>query len=292
LSRDAAIAAALAQAGLPARIESRRALSGGCILGAERLTLAGGVQVAVKSASGPVCALLAGEAAGLEALHRAATLAVPEPLGLGETGEAAALVMRYVEPGDPARAQGAAFGHDLARLHAADAGRRYGFHMDNHLGATVQPNAWCDDWVTFTAERRLGHQAALARASGALEPDTIARIERLCERLDRFLPRHPKPALLHGDLWAGNALPGADGRVAVVDPAAHVGDGWADVAMMRLFGGFPASCLDAYAEAVHDHEGAADRIAVYQLYHVLNHVNLFGGGYAGQAAALLRRLGC
>ncbi len=291
MSRDAAIAAALAQAGLTAQIAARRPLSGGCILGAELLDLAGGERVVAKSASGAARGLLAEEAAGLTALHATNTVAVPEPLGLGEVGDAAALVMAYVEPGRASREAWEAFGRDLARLHAADAGTRYGFHMDNHLGATPQPNGWADDWVEFTAARRLAHQAELARQRGALSLPELARVEALCRSLDRYLPRHPKPALLHGDLWAGNALPAAGGRIAVIDPAVHVGDGWADIAMMRLFGGFDPACFRAYGEGVGDRENVDERIAVYQLYHVLNHVNLFGRGYAGQALALLTRLG-
>jgi len=109
-----------------------------------------------------------------------------------------------------------------------------------------------------------------------------------------MIPDRPKPAWLHGDLWSGNALPttDADGssRIAVIDPAAYIGDGWADIAMMRLFGGFPAACFHAYEQCVDDDDRIEKRIAVYQLYHVLNHLNLFGRGYAGQALAIADRL--
>jgi fructosamine-3-kinase len=296
VSRDAAVAAALDAAGLPRDIVSRRRLAGGCLFGADVLTLAGGREVVAKSGPRSAGALLREEATGLRALHDTATVMVPAPLGIGEAGDdgagGAALVMSFVAPGRADAAGWAAFGRELAALHAADAGSSYGFHADNHLGATPQPNGWMDDWVVFTAERRLRHQATLARDRGLLESAEARRVETLCDRLDRYLPRRPRPALLHGDLWRGNAVPGAGGRVAVIDPAVHVGDGQADIAMMRLFGGFPEVCFDAYREVAGDPGDTGPRIAVYQLYHVLNHLNLFGRGYAGQAMSLLSRLGC
>lgn len=291
MSRDQAIACALAEAGLSASIVSREPLAGGCISGAELLRLDSGGAVVAKHGAGASAALFTGEAAGLRALNDTRTVAAPEPLGVARVGDAAAIVMTWIEPG---RADGAAwegFGRELAALHAADVGARYGFDADNHIGATPQPNGWMDDWVDFTVERRLLHQVDLARYRGVLSAAEVARVETLCARLDEHLPRHPKPALLHGDLWSGNALPTAHGRVAVIDPAVHVGDGWADIAMMRLFGGFHARCFDAYGEAAGEPEGVAGRIAVYQLYHVLNHVNLFGRGYAAQAMGLVARLG-
>ena len=288
----AGVEEALRAAGLPPRIVSASALAGGCVDGARKLVLADGRAVVAKAGPPDAAARFEAEAAGLRALRATRTVRVPAPLGFAATAHGAALVMEWVQPGGADAAAWRAFGADLARLHAADAGARYGFESDNFLGATAQPNGWCDDWVRFNVERRLQHQAALAGGRGLLHAGERARIDTLCARLDGVLPRRPKPALLHGDLWAGNALPGADGRVAAIDPAVHVGDGWADVAMMRLFGGFPPACLQAYAEAVSDHDGVDERIAVYQLYHVLNHVNLFGRGYAAQAMTLLSRLGC
>jgi fructosamine-3-kinase len=123
----------------------------------------------------------------------------------------------------------------------------------------------------------------------------VRRVERVIGRLETLIPQRPKPALLHGDLWSGNALTAVDEagaqRIAVIDPACSYGDGWADIAMMKLFGGFPSHCLDAYAAEADDRDGLEARLAVYQLYHVLNHVNLFGRSYAGQAMALVAALG-
>jgi fructosamine-3-kinase len=194
--------------------------------------------------------------------------------------------------GGAARRRGA----ELAALHACTdpRGRGYGFDGENHIGTTPQPNSWCADWVEFNAVHRLGHQLRLARDGGSLLAGEAQSFERVIDRLDSLLPRHPRPGLLHGDLWSGNALPtsggAAGGRVALIDPACSFGDGWADIAMMRLFGGFPPACFEAYAAANPDRDGLEERLAVYQLYHLLNHVNIFGRGYAAQALALAARL--
>jgi fructosamine-3-kinase len=219
---------------------------------------------------------------------------VPEVVEVGEHAGAAVLLMEGLDPVPAGERDWSRFGGELAALHAAAAGPAYGFDHDNHLGTTPQPNGWCDDWVRFNAERRLGHQLDLAARRGVLEPAEAAAVERVVARLGDLLPARPPPALLHGDLWHGNALAcaGGDGRVriALVDPACSFGDGWADVAMMRLFGGFPDSAFASYAAAAGSPPDIDDRIAVYQLYHALNHLNLFGRGYAAMVMGLVAKV--
>ena len=277
------------------RIDRVEDLSGGCIHRVQRLTLADGARIVVKLAEASRRGLFEEEAASLRALRATGTLRVPEVFAVAADERHAVIMMESLES---ARASGetwARFGESLAALHHAEAGSRYGFEMDNHLGTTPQPNRWCDDWVTFNREYRLGHQLRLARAGGGLSAAEANRVQRLIDRLDAFLPTAPRPALLHGDLWSGNALPTMDVaggvEIAVIDPATSVGDGWADIAMMKLFGGFAPATFERYAAEVTDHDLVSERLAVYQLYHVLNHVNLFGRGYAGQAMALLDGLG-
>jgi len=291
MNADRAIDAALKQAGLPTDIDSRQSLSGGCIFSAQALTLSNGRTIVAKTGSSNDARIFEEEATGLRALAETNTVAVPEPLGMAATDGAAALLMSFIERGSASDEAWQRFGAELAQLHDVDVGRRYGFDMDNHLGSTPQPNGWMDDWVEFNIEHRFQHQARLAKRSGVLNASELKRIDALCSGLDRHVPRQPKPALLHGDLWSGNALPTVDDRIAVIDPAVYIGDGWADIAMMKLFGGFAPACFEAYAEKVSDHDNVEQRIAVYQLYHVLNHANLFGRGYAGQAMSLLSRLG-
>ncbi|MHC5022314.1 MAG: fructosamine kinase family protein [Planctomycetota bacterium] len=285
------VAGALAAAGLCPDIIAARDLTGGCIHRVQQLTLADHTSVVVKINDAPCATLFEEEAAGLRALAATETVLVPRPHVAGVFDGAAMIVMSAIEVGSADDEAWRRFGDELAALHATDAGSRYGFDHDNHLGTTPQPNNGCDDWVEFNATRRLGHQLRLVRDARRLDEADCRRLDIVIDHLDRHLPRRPRPSLLHGDLWSGNALPAAGGRVAVIDPACSIGDGWADIAMMQLFGGFPAACFEAYAAAVEDHDGLPARIAVYQLYHVLNHVNLFGGGYAGQAMALARGLG-
>ena len=302
MTGSAAVERALAEAGLPSSVRNVRELSGGCIHRVCEITLDDGSSVIAKMNRADQVALFEEEAAALTALEETKTVLVPRPLGVGAyEGQAVLLITALAPgaPGAPGRSTEEAwrrFGAELAALHAADAGQRYGFHIDNHLGTTYQPNAFCDDWVVFNARYRLGFQVELGRQKGLLTEQEARRLETLIDRLDEFIPAAPRPSLLHGDLWSGNALPTTDergeARIAVIDPASYVGDGWADIAMMKLFGGFSPSCFDAYARAVDDHDRLEQRIAVYQLYHVLNHVNIFGRGYAGQAMALAGGLGC
>ncbi|TVQ54840.1 MAG: fructosamine kinase family protein [Phycisphaerales bacterium] len=270
-------------------------LSGGCIHRVQRLTLADGAQVVVKLTRAPNRRLFEEEAASLHALAETRTVRVPEVFAVDSDERHAAIVMESLEPARATDDAWARFGESLAAMHQAPAGSRYGFEMDNHLGTTPQPNDWCDDWVTFNLQHRFGHQLRLARDGGGLSAGEAKRVQQLIDRLDVFLPRTPKPAILHGDLWSGNALPtrDAEGRteIAVIDPATSVGDGWADIAMMKLFGGFAPAAFERYRAHVTDHDRVDQRLAVYQLYHVLNHVNLFGRGYTGQAMALLDTLG-
>jgi fructosamine-3-kinase len=291
---DVPIKHALAAAGLSTDVRSTSAMSGGCIHQVVKATLADGTEVVAKINVADELVIFEEEAAGLRALAGTRTVLVPQPLAVGAYASHAVLLMSHVPHGSGSSQAWRAFGEELAALHAVDVGQRYGFDVDNHLGSTYQPNAWSDDWVDFNARYRLGYQIELAQEHERLSAGEVRRIEKLIERLDDILPRRPKPALLHGDLWSGNALPSIDdgrSRIAVIDPACSIGDGWADIAMMRLFGGFAPECYEAYADVNRDHESVDRRVAVYQLYHLLNHVNLFGRGYAGQAMRVVGQLG-
>lgn len=290
-----AIEAALRQAAIGGRIESVRPMTGGCVSEVQKVTLDDGRALIVKVAPSALQHQLEAEQQGLRALAATRTVLTPQPLIMCVQGAHAALVMTFLVPAVWTPAAWIRFGEDLARMHAQAVGGRYGFDHDNFIGSTPQPNGWHDDWVEFNQVNRLGHQLRLARDGSRLDLEAVATIERTIERLDELIPRRPRPSLLHGDLWSGNVVPtqGDDGTVrgAVIDPACSIGDGLADLAMMRLFGGFPSECERAYESrsgtdlsSVQTHRA----IAVYQLYHVLNHANLFGGGYAGQAVSLAR----
>jgi fructosamine-3-kinase len=174
-------------------------------------------------------------------------------------------------------------------LHRATA-PAFGWERDNTIGRTRQPNRWCDDWVEFFVHMRLEPQLALAEARG--EPAALLDLGRaVCEHMGvLFTSYRPMPSLVHGDLWGGNWGVTRDGRPVVFDPSCYYGDREVDLAMTRLFGGFGAAFYAAYQAAWPLDQAAGTRRTLYNLYHVLNHAHLFGGGYAKQAIGMMRRL--
>jgi len=243
----------------------------------------------VKVGPGSSQAAFAAEADGLEELRAARALRVPRVLAAGLAGTKAFLALEWIESGTAGEACERRLGEQLAALHMVTA-PRYGFRRDNTIGRTPQANTWSADWVEFLRERRLRPQLALAaqRGFGQLLGE---RGERLLEALPSLLVGHrPRASLLHGDLWGGNWLASTAGEPVLFDPAVYYGDRETDLAMTRLFGGFSAAFYRAYQAAAPLPPGAALRASLYNLYHVLNHANLFGGGYAREARELIDRL--
>jgi protein-ribulosamine 3-kinase len=232
-------------------------------------------------------AMLEAEADGLRALAATGAVRVPAPVTHGVAGQAAFLVLEWLDLAGGGR--DAVLGRALAALHRTTA-PRHGWHRDNTIGTTPQANAYGDDWATFFRDRRLAPQLALAARNGLggrLQRDG----ERLLAAVPALLRGHaPAPSLLHGDLWSGNAARLASGEAVLFDPAVYHGDREADVAMTELFGGFGADFHAAYREAWPLPDGYPLRRTLYNLYHVLNHANLFGGGYVGQAEGTIGRL--
>jgi protein-ribulosamine 3-kinase len=225
----------------------------------------------------------AAEADGLAALAAAGTRA-PAVLCRGESGGEAFLVLEYLD----LRPSGdyAALGRALALLHSAR-GELFGWQRDNYIGTTPQLNRRTLRWADFWRDARLGPQLELARRKG-LGASLLAKAERLIDALPRLLSDHaPSACLLHGDLWSGNTGFLEDGAPVLFDPAVYWGDREADVAMTELFGGFPQAFYSTYSAIAPLDSGYARRRPLYNLYHVLNHANLFGGGYASQAERMI-----
>jgi protein-ribulosamine 3-kinase len=226
--------------------------------------------------------MLEAEAAGLAELAACGAMRVPRPLATGREGVHAFLVLEWLDFG--AGGHDAALGRALAALHRHTV-PRFGWHRDNTIGTTPQQNGWCDDWCTFFGERRLAPQAARVADCGHAE--LAAAVRRLIAALPALLAGHaPRPSLLHGDLWGGNAGALATGEPVLFDPAVYYGDREADLAMTELFGGFSADFRAAYRAAWPLDAGYERRRPLYNLYHVLNHANLFGGGYLAQAGRM------
>ncbi len=228
------------------------------------------------------------EAEGLRELGRAGALRVPEPVCTGITDEQAFLVLERLKLGRATTATDEALGHQLANLHRMTR-PRFGWHRDNTIGSTPQPNPWCDDWTEFYRERRLRFQLGLATTNAAKSMQALGT--RLLEQLPVLFSGHrPAASLLHGDLWGGNTAAARTGEPVIFDPAVYFGDREADLAMTELFGGFSPHFYSAYREAWPLDAGYSVRKTVYNLYHVLNHYHLFGGGYGAQAERMMQQL--
>ncbi len=229
------------------------------------------------------------EACALREIAATGTLRVPQVLAVVQSPAGSGLLLEHVSlrPLDqPARAS---LGTRLAAMHHVT-GPYYGWPRDNTIGITPQPNAAHDDWIAFFRDLRLGHQLDLAEQHGRGR-SLLDSGRRLCARImGLFTDYRPVPSLLHGDLWAGNAAMDESARPIVYDPASYWGDREADVAMTELFGGFGRAFLEAYCAAWPLDPGYRKRRGLYQLYHVLNHMNLFGGGYEASARQLIASL--
>ncbi|WP_300454398.1 fructosamine kinase family protein [Accumulibacter sp.] len=234
--------------------------------------------------------MFAAEVDGLSALAVCSALRVPGVVGHGVAGRHAWLLLDHLAlRGLREGRRGADAGRALAELHRIE-GAQYGWHRDNYIGRTPQFNAPHASWPAFFARRRLLPQLDLARRLGH-HGKLIAAGERLADKLPALFADHrPPPSLLHGDLWSGNAASDETGALVLFDPAVHFGDRESDLAMSELFGGFPDSFYAAYGESWPLADGFERRKILYQLYHVLNHLNLFGGGYLLQAERMIARL--
>jgi len=263
------------------KIQSATALAGGdinaafCLQGVDKSYF-------IKLNRADRLAMFEAEAAGLNELSSTQTIRVPKPVVSGQSQGHAFLVLEYLELSPSNQASERLLGHQLAQLHRQ---RQpfFGWHCDNTIGSTPQRNDISHDWLEFWREQRLGFQLQLAAQKGYGGKLQVTG-ERLCSDLGALFEHYlPSPSLLHGDLWAGNAAVDSHGKPFIFDPACYYGDREADLAMTELFGGFGRDFYAAYQSVWPLDEGYAIRKTLYNLYHVLNHLNLFGGGYLRQA---------
>lgn len=285
----------------PELVRAAGSVGGGSIHATQRLEVTGRGSFFVKWSSAERSDMLACEAAGLEALGAVQTVAVARPVAFAESPPF--LLLDWIETGSKSRNTMAAFGRDFALMHRRSARRavadrvpssplRFGFAHDNYIGASPQPNRFTDDWALFFRDQRLGHQLELLRQSGQLDDESERAFERLLARVDSLLaePDEP-PCVLHGDLWSGNYLVDEGSEAVLIDPAAYYGRREADLAMTRLFGGFDRRFYAAYQEVWPLEPGSEERLRIYELYHLMNHWNLFGSGYRGACLEIARRFG-
>lgn len=268
--------------------EHASAVAGGDIHSAFRTQCQFG-PVFIKLAQDELAAALAAEADGLAALAEASVLRVPNLVAFGASADTTYLVLEWLDFESKSSIANRRLGEHLAALHRRSA-EGFGWRCDNVIGRTPQLNPVITGWPEFFATARLEPQLRRAETSGA-GARMIASVSAVIDRLHRLLDHEPQPSLIHGDLWGGNWGVIDDDEPVVFDPAVHYADRECDLAMTHLFGGFDSGFYDAYGSTWALPEGWERRLPIYQLYHVLNHFNLFGGGYEQQAEGLAREVG-
>ena len=269
-------------------IERHDSVGGGCINQAWHIQ--GAAQdYFVKLNRAEQLAMFEAEAEGLRAMAEADAVRVPQAICTGTVDGQAFIVQEYLPMGGGGKGVMEQFGRELADMHRYTR-NSFGWHRDNTIGSTPQPNDENPDWIDFWRERRLGFQLQLAARKGAGR-GLLNKGERLMSDLDAFFDGYqPEASLLHGDLWSGNYGVTREGEPVIFDPAVYFGDREADLAMTELFGSFGDAFYAAYNEAWPLDAGYRVRKTFYNLYHILNHFNMFGGGYAGQAESMIDRL--
>ena len=273
-------------------VVSKTPVSGGDINMAYALLLSDGSRMFMKANRRENADFFRAEAEGLEALKSAGAIRVPEVIARGEDGNESFLLLEYIEEGRRSSHASEELGRRLAQLHMADTAAYvpdgiFGFLHDNYIGAGFQCNKPAETWTEFFIEQRLRPQ--FERAAYYWDIDERKSIDRFLDRVDRYLAEPERPSLLHGDLWAGNYMIDSSGEPWLIDPAAYVGHAEADLAMTELFGGFDRRFYDAYRETAGIDPGYADRRDLYNLYHLLNHLNLFGGSYLYSVMSIVKR---
>lgn len=262
-----------------------QSVAGGCINNGIRVQTAGGRSFFLKTNSTTPPDMFTREAQGLAALRTVNGPRVPEVYLWSEKF----LLLEDLAPSSRSKNYWQDFGRQFAVLHNYT-NDKFGFENDNYIGSTPQPNSWTADGYQFFAQHRFGFQADLAARSKLLTPNEAVQVHSLASRLPDLVPEQTA-SILHGDLWSGNAISDVDGNPAFIDPAAYYGWAEADLAMTTLFGGFNPDFYNAYIEVRPLEKGWRERFPLYNLYHLLNHLNLFGLSYYSQVIQVLNRFG-
>jgi fructosamine-3-kinase len=257
-------------------VKESRAVGGGCINDSYMIG-DGTHRYFVKLNQPNLLEMFLAEAAGLAEIDQTKTILVPQPICTGVISSHSYLVLTYLDLENNNSASWAQLGQQLAALHQAAAPRQFGWHRQNNIGSTPQINHWSDDWAQFFSEQRLGYQLQLAGYRN------FPQGQQLLAVIPKLLNHQPAVSLVHGDLWGGNAGFETTGQPVIFDPATYYADREVDLAMTELFGGFPAAFYQGYEEVYPLAVGYQQRKVIYNLYHVLNHYNIFGGSYLSQA---------
>ena len=282
--------------GMGKKIIQKKRIFGGDINEAYGLCLNDGTKVFLKTNTVEHAGFFTAEQHGLAAIAKTGTISTPAVYGSGIDPEkhCSYLMMEFLESARPAADAWERFAAELSAMHQADTnafvpGGSYGFWEDNYIGAGRQKNNADQSWVSFYRKCRL--QPQIEKASHYFDAKQRKRFGQLLDRLGDYLPEPDHPSLLHGDLWSGNVICGNDGKLWLIDPAVYVGHAEADLAMTELFGGFPALFYECYARQAGLDVGYEQQRDLYQLYHLLNHLNLFGSSYLAAVLNFLHKYG-
>ncbi|MDH5424870.1 MAG: fructosamine kinase family protein [Gammaproteobacteria bacterium] len=270
----------------PYKITKQQEIGGGCINSAYKIS-DGKKDWFVKTNTASLIDMFATEAQALNEMAATNTVRVPQALCYGTEGNYSYLVLEFLDL--TGSADMTVFARQLAAMHRNSAAT-FGWHRSNVIGSTQQKNNQSKDWLDFWRTERLGFQLQLAEKN-ACSRELLKQGERLSDCLDEFFAGYqPQASMLHGDLWSGNFAALSSGEAVIFDPAFYYGDRECDIAMTKLFGGFSQQFYTAYAEVWPLESGYEKRKTIYNLYHILNHFNLFGAGYEAQAVAMMRGL--
>ncbi len=267
-------------------VNNHRSVSGGCINQGYAVT-GNDRTYFVKLNSASQVAMFEAEALGLQKMLQTATICVPSPICWGTVAGSAYLVLEWLELSRGNSESWEQMGQQLAAMHSHTSSKGFGWDINNTIGSTPQINTWTADWSKFYTQNRLDYQFKLAKRQGG----HFLQQERLLAAIPELIANYqPQSSLVHGDLWGGNVAFTASGKPVIFDPATYFGDREVDVAMTQLFGGFPTAFYRGYNEVFPLDPGYDQRKTLYNLYHILNHFNLFGGSYQSQANGMIDRI--
>jgi len=272
----------------PFKITNIHPVSGGCI-NSGYIIQSNNNRYFIKLNQTHLISMFKAEFAGLAEIAKTHTIKVPRPILFGKTSEHAFLVLEYIELFAGNQQSDSQLGHQLAALHKIPQDF-FGWHQDNTIGSTPQINTSIEQWPIFWQNNRLNFQLSLAEQNG-FKGNLIKSGKRLSNSLHHFFKSYtPQPSLLHGDLWSGNAAMTKQDEAIIYDPACYYGDRETDMAMTELFGGFSLHFYSAYNESYPLDSAYSTRKKLYNLYHILNHLNLFGSSYQQQAQNMIDSL--
>ena len=266
--------------------QERSSVSGGCIN--QGYCLRDGKRTFfVKLNQASQVAMFEAEALGVSQMYDTNTIRVPKPICYGVADNSCYIVLEWLDMGGGNSKSSEEMGRKLAQMHQKSLSEKFGWDMNNTIGSTPQINTWTNDWVEFWTEHRLGYQFQLGKRRGGSFP----QVDELLDAIPDLLAGHEvKPSLVHGDLWGGNAGFTVNGEPVIFDPATYYGDREVDIAMTEVFGGFSNAFYQGYNEVFPLDDGYEQRKTLYNLYHILNHFNLFGGGYGSQANGMIGKI--